>query len=141
MRLSLWDSHIEAAASLERAYRLAHIALPTAEDESLLFDDGDAAGTARRVAGLGVAEVVVKCGPDPCLLVGAQGIEAIPALPAADAVDTSGAGDRFNGAYLAARLGGHAPADAVRRAHAIAARVIRTRGAIVPMHILRAANA
>lgn len=140
VRLSLWKDTAEAAAALERAYRLAHIALPTAEDELLLFADGDAAGTARRLAGWGVSEVVVKRGPDPCLLVRDHGIAAIPAEPVTDAVDTSGAGDSFNGAYLAARLAGHTPADAVRRAHAVAARVIRTRGAIVDMDVLRAVD-
>lgn len=141
VRLALWPDRAEATTALERACRLAHIALPTAEDELLLFDDGDAVGTARRLASWGVREVVVKRGPDPCLLMTAQGVEAIPALPVADAIDTSGAGDGFNGAYLAARLAGHAPAGAVRRAHAVAARVIRTRGAILPMDLLRAADA
>ena len=141
VRLALWQDRADAAAALERAYRLAHIALPTADDELLLFGDGDAVGTARRLAGWGVREVVVKRGPDPCLLMTAQGVEAISALPVADAIDTSGAGDGFNGAYLAARLAGHAPAVAVRRAHAVAARVIRTRGAILPMDLLRAADA
>lgn len=140
VRLSLWQDAGVAAATLERAYRLAHIALPTAEDELLLFADGDATGTAKRLADWGVGEVVVKRGPDPCLLVGEHGIEAIPSIPVTDAVDTSGAGDSFNGAYLSARLAGRAPADAVRRAHAVAARVIRTRGAIVDMDVLRAAH-
>jgi 2-dehydro-3-deoxygluconokinase len=140
VRPALWPDRTEAAAALERAYRLAAIALPTAEDELLLFDDGDAAGTARRLADWSVREVVVKRGADPCLLLAGDDLESIAALAVTDPVDTSGAGDSFNGAYLAARLAGHAPSDAVTRAHAVAARVIRTRGAIVPMPILRAAH-
>lgn len=141
VRPSLWEDRGAATAALEQAYRLARIALPTADDELLLFDDGDAAGTARRLAGWGVEEVVVKCGADPCVLVTADGLDMIPSRPVTDPVDTSGAGDSFNGAYLAARLAGAVPADAVRRAHAVAARVIRTRGAIIPADLLRAADA
>jgi 2-dehydro-3-deoxygluconokinase len=46
-------------------------------------------------------------------------------------VDTTGAGDSFNGAYVAARLGGDGPEAAVKKAHANAARVIQAYGALV----------
>ncbi|TIU05053.1 MAG: hypothetical protein E5W44_26645, partial [Mesorhizobium sp.] len=48
-------------------------------------------------------------------------------------------GDSFNGGYLAARLAGHAPVDAVRRAHRVAAAVVQVRGALAPFEILRTA--
>ena len=54
-------------------------------------------------------------------------------------VDTTGAGDFFNGAYLAARLASVAPADAARKAHAVAAAVVQVRGALAPFETLRAA--
>ncbi|TIU94418.1 MAG: sugar kinase, partial [Mesorhizobium sp.] len=53
--------------------------------------------------------------------------------------DTTGAGDSFNGAYLAARLAGHAPTEAVLRAHRVAAAVVQVRGALAPFETLRAA--
>jgi 2-dehydro-3-deoxygluconokinase len=46
-------------------------------------------------------------------------------------VDTTGAGDSFNGTYLAARLTGESPEAAARRAHAVAGKVIRHYGALV----------
>ena len=47
-------------------------------------------------------------------------------------VDTSGAGDSFNGAYLAARLKGRTPSEAAREGLALAAKVVAQPGAIIP---------
>jgi len=47
-------------------------------------------------------------------------------------VDTSGAGDSFNGAYLAARLRGAEPPEAARAGLALAARVVGHAGAVIP---------
>ena len=46
-------------------------------------------------------------------------------------VDTSGGGDSFNGAYLAARLSGVEPADAAVAGLALAAQVVGQPGALV----------
>jgi 2-dehydro-3-deoxygluconokinase len=55
------------------------------------------------------------------------------ALPtqAVTVVDTSGAGDSFNGAYLAARLRGAAPLEAAKQGLALAAKVVAQPGAII----------
>jgi 2-dehydro-3-deoxygluconokinase len=47
-------------------------------------------------------------------------------------VDTSGAGDSFNGAYLAARLRGLSSPEAARAGLAMAATVVGHPGAIIP---------
>jgi 2-dehydro-3-deoxygluconokinase len=52
------------------------------------------------------------------------------------AIDTTGAGDGFNGGYLAARLAGDDPADAARRAHRVAAAVVQVPGALAPFATL-----
>ena len=57
--------------------------------------------------------MVVTIGPDGALLADGDALERIPA-PKVEAVDTTGAGDAFNGALAAALAGGAALADAVR---------------------------
>jgi 2-dehydro-3-deoxygluconokinase len=47
-------------------------------------------------------------------------------------VDTTAAGDSFNGAYLAALLTGAPEADCLAAGHATAAKVIGHPGAIIP---------
>lgn len=60
--------------------------------------------------------------------------EQLAALPtqAVKVVDTSGAGDSFNGAYLAARLKGKPPLEAAKAGLDMAAKVVAQPGAIIP---------
>ncbi len=63
----------------------------------------------------------------------------VAATHVANPVDTTGAGDSFNGGYLAARLLGHDPVEAARRAHRVAAAAVQVRGALAPVQVLREA--
>jgi len=137
-RPRLWENAETARAAIGEAMRLADIALPTFPDEKDLFGDASPAATATRLAALGVKEIVVKDGTGPALVVAEGREESIPAVTA-NAVDTTGAGDSFNGAYLSARLQGLAPAEAARRAHCVAARVVEFHGALAPMEEARTA--
>ncbi len=67
-------------------------------------------------------------GADGALLVEDGAVERIPA-PRVEAVDTTGAGDAFNGALAAELAGGATLADAVRAAVAVAAESVRRPGA------------
>jgi 2-dehydro-3-deoxygluconokinase len=131
-RPRLWQSRAEAQDAVSRVLGLAAVALPTFDDEAALFDDPDPEATARRLHDLGVEEVVVKCGGAACL-VSLQGQQAwVAAQTVARPVDTTAAGDSFNAAYLAARLGGQQPQAAAAAGHRLAARVIAHKGAIIP---------
>ncbi|PBB30128.1 sugar kinase [Mesorhizobium sp. M1A.F.Ca.IN.020.03.2.1] len=137
-RPRLWPSRETAEAAILEALAVADIALPTFPDEQMLFGDEAPETTARRLGGV-VGEVVVKNGEQPALIAVDGASETIEAVHVASPVDTTGAGDSFNGGYLAARLAGHAPVDAVRRAHRVAAAVVQVRGALAPFEILRTA--
>lgn len=137
-RPRLWPSRQAAQQSITEALDVVDIALPTFPDEQALFGDGSPGETAERLQAAGVAEIVVKDGENEALVV-AEGISTgVPAI-SVQPVDTTGAGDSFNGGYLAARLAGHNPLEAARRAHAVAAAVVQVRGALAPFEVLRAA--
>lgn len=132
-RPRLWASRTEAQEAVARALALASLALPTFDDEAALFGDSDPAATARRLHDLGVAEVAVKCGAEPCLVsLGGREQLPVPVAQRVQPVDTTAAGDSFNAAYLAARLTGAEPQAAAAAGHRLAARVIAVRGAIIP---------
>ena len=132
-RPALWPDPDAARQATEAAARIADIAVPTFEDEEALFGDVDPDAVATRFSGYGVPEIVVKDGPRPCL-VSALGIREWVAPPdPGHVVDTTGAGNSFGGAYVAARLMDQSPRDAARIGHAVAGRVIGVKGALVPI--------
>ncbi|WP_454684332.1 sugar kinase [Ancylobacter moscoviensis] len=133
-----WKGDVaRARAVYAQALKRASIALPTFDDEVMLWGDGSPAATAERLATFGVQEIVVKNGAEGALVVTGDASQFVPIPQPVEPVDTTAAGDSFNAAYLASRLGGEAPAVAAEAGHALAGRVIRHRGAILP----RQANA
>ncbi|CDX51740.1 ketodeoxygluconokinase [Mesorhizobium plurifarium] len=137
-RPRLWPSREMAQAAILKALAVTDIALPTFPDEQMLFGDQTPQATAERLGKL-TGEVVVKNGEQPALIALNGTSQIVDAVHVATPVDTTGAGDSFNGGYLAARLAGHAPADAARRAHKVAAAVVQVRGALAPFETMRAA--
>jgi 2-dehydro-3-deoxygluconokinase len=127
-----WPDRDVARATMTRALGLTDIALPTFPDEAALFGDVDPDATVARMAALGVPEIVVKNGPDPVRLRSSAGDESVACPPVAEIVDTTAAGDAFNAAYLAARIGGATARDAARAGARLAGAVIGHRGAVIP---------
>jgi 2-dehydro-3-deoxygluconokinase len=77
------------------------------------------------------AHAVIKRGEEGCEVWLDGGRTVVPAA-AAKVVDTTGAGDAWNGAYLAAVLRGEEPAAAAGIANRVAAAKLAHRGAIPP---------
>jgi 2-dehydro-3-deoxygluconokinase len=114
------------------ALKRVDIALPTYDDEAVLWGDPSPEATIERLQAFGVGEIVVKNGPNSALIAIAGKREAVPVPEVVVPVDTSAAGDGFNAGYLAARLAGRSALEAAEAAHKLAGQVIRHRGAIMP---------
>jgi 2-dehydro-3-deoxygluconokinase len=108
------------------------IALPTYDDEAVLWGDPSPEATVARLQAFGIGEIVVKNGPNSALIAASGGQEFIPVPEVVVPVDTTAAGDGFNAGYLAARLTGDTPAQAANAAHRLAGDVIRHPGALMP---------
>jgi 2-dehydro-3-deoxygluconokinase len=114
------------------ALKRVDIALPTYDDEAVLWGDPSPEATVARMQAFGIGEIVVKNGPNSALVCCDGQSEFIPVPEVIVPVDTTAAGDSFNAAYLGARLVGKKPATAAAAAHRLAGQVIRHRGAIMP---------
>ncbi len=131
LRLSLWP--------LERATETILASIPLCDHFLPSLDD------VRRVSGLddpreivawshrqGAKTVVLKLGPVGSLVSDGTGCVEI-AAHAVDAVDATGAGDCFDGSYLARLAAGADPASAARWASAAAALATTGYGAVDPL--------
>jgi 2-dehydro-3-deoxygluconokinase len=137
IRPVLWPDLATLRTWTTRGYATCDIAFPTYDDDAALFQDKSPEECALRIAASGAFEVVVKAGPEPALL-HANGRQArIPPPRIVQPLDTTAAGDSFNAGWLAARLGGACASRAVLEGHALAARVICHKGALMPMSEIR----
>jgi 2-dehydro-3-deoxygluconokinase len=132
-RPKLWNSPATMKVATVAGYRVATVALPTFDDDRQLFGDETPAASAERIASYGVAEVIVKNGDKPSLVSVHGHLTSVSPNSVEHIIDTTGAGDSFNAGYIAARSNRHAPTEAAKFAHLVAARVIGGRGALIDM--------
>jgi 2-dehydro-3-deoxygluconokinase len=114
------------------ALKRVDVALPTYDDEAVLWGDPSPEATIERMQAFGIGEIVVKNGPHSALVAANGRSDYVPVPEVVVPVDTTAAGDSFNAGYLAARLSGENPVSAVTAAHRLAAEKVRHRGAIMP---------
>ncbi|MBW8285176.1 MAG: sugar kinase, partial [Rhizobium sp.] len=140
IRPKLWEDTQTMRDCLTRAAATASIGLPSFDDEAAVFGDSDIEACATRWLRWGAGEVVVKNGGGPVAVSKSDGSISILTFDSVKPVDSTGAGDSFNGGYLAARLSGEAPDRAAARGHEVAAQVVCRPGALVPREQIRLSN-
>lgn len=131
-RPKLWKNTETAQRAYQRMYRMTDIALPTLEDEELLFGFNNAELLIESIKQYGVKEIVVKMGGEGCLVYCDDITNFVAARPT-NPIDTTAAGDSFNAGFLAARFHGSQVVDACHSGHQLASEVIQQRGAIIPV--------
>jgi 2-dehydro-3-deoxygluconokinase len=134
LRPALWRSLDAARAAIAPMIRLADVFRASGEDVALLTGAREPETQIGALRACGAHEIALTLGAAGCIVATQDGTAALPAL-AVEVKDTSGAGDAFTGAYLAARLSSAAPVDAAAVALKIASRVVTYSGAIAPREI------
>jgi 2-dehydro-3-deoxygluconokinase len=132
-RPSGWKGNLARTRTVfMEALKRVDIALPTFDDEAVLWGDPSPESTVARLQAFGVGEIVVKNGPSSALVAAPGALQFVPVPEILAPVDPTAAGDGFNAGYLAARLSGSEPDQAASAAHRLAADVLRHPGALLP---------
>jgi 2-dehydro-3-deoxygluconokinase len=135
VRLALWQSPQVAAQTIHAAMSACDIVLPSAEDLAWLFGAGEPMRQMDQLIEMGVSEVALTLGAAGCAIANGAARKRLTSPNVERVIDTSGAGDAFNGAYLANRLQGRSPDEAAQAAIQVASRVVTHAGAIVPASV------
>ena len=139
-RPRLWASLALAKQQISKALHYCDIALTSQEEQAILFDDCSVEQSIKRLLDFQVSEIVIKNAEHGITLYNntnpSYSFSADKQLTQATykvnkVVDTTSAGDAFNGAYLAARLDNKLMHEAAQLAARVAASVIQHPGAII----------
>lgn len=131
LRLSLWDLD-EAKPAIHRIAAQADIFLPGIDDARVLTGIDDPEQIVAFYRDLGAQVVALTLGEQGALVASGDGVISVPA-PKVEAKDASGAGDCFDGAFLARHLDGDSLRDAATYAVTAAALAVQGYGAIAPI--------
>tara|TARA_R110000868_G_scaffold325692_1_gene586545 strand:- start:137 stop:1060 length:924 start_codon:yes stop_codon:yes gene_type:complete len=131
-RPRLWNSPDDAKAEFAKAYAASDIMMPGVDDFKQLYAIETLDDILAFCQPFEITELVLKNGPESvyCQLNGQ--LTHVAVTPVTNVVDTTSAGDSFNGVYLGARLAGKDITSSVNLAAASAAIVIQHPGAIAP---------
>ncbi|GFD79437.1 ketodeoxygluconokinase [Tenacibaculum sp. KUL118] len=130
-----WLSFSEASKAFNQIMNLTDLALLSMEDEVSLYGEHSMEYCIDRWLKCGVSEVVIKNGASGILAANKDGRFEFDVPNVVEPVDTTAAGDSFNGAFLAAKARGESLEKCIRAGQFCAAQVIMYKGAIIPKSI------
>lgn len=138
IRPRLWDDADTMRRTITAGAAAAAIVMPSFEDEATYFGDASIGATIVRYRGLGIEKLVVKNGAEGITLSFGGNETFVASAVAEKVVDTTGAGDSFNGAFLARYIETGDHLAAAEFAARVAASVIGHHGALLPPAELQA---
>ena len=131
-RPKLWESTEMAQEMNAEMWTKTDIALPSVDDEMLIYGETSESDVLSRLKGHGLAHGALKRGP-----LGPKGLSGQGELhtfePITKVVDTTAAGDSFNAGFLSQIALGQDESQALRVGHTVASQVVQAKGAIVPV--------
>ncbi|MEM8662996.1 MAG: sugar kinase [Pseudomonadota bacterium] len=139
LRTLLWPVE-RARAIIHAAMAQCDIALPGLDDARQLCGLSDPAEIVAHYRGLGATTVALTLGDEGALIADGDALHRLPPRPA-HLVDASGAGDCFDGAFLARLTAGDDATAAARYAIAAASLSVEGFGAIAPIPKAQAVRA
>ncbi|MCE0492420.1 sugar kinase [Vibrio salinus] len=134
----LWESLEAARSTYNKMLNLSDIALMTFDDEQAIWGDISPVETLNRLQKSEVSKAVVKTGSEGCIYQNFntdQNYRLVPGIKVNRVVDTTSAGDSFNGAFLAFYLSGQNIQSCCKAANLLAGQVIQHKGAIIPKSV------
>ncbi|MBB1289263.1 sugar kinase [Pseudoalteromonas sp. SR43-6] len=140
-RARLWNSVEETKEQYHLAFTFADITLPGVEDLTTLYGVHSVEAVVEYLKPYQIEEIVVKNGPESVVTKEGDTLQSHTIIPVTNVVDTTSAGDAFNGVYLGARLSDKSISSAVQLAAKAAGTVIQQPGAIAPKDIFQLAMA
>lgn len=130
-RINNWMSTHNAIEVFTKMMSLTDIALLSFDDEKALYGTHSIEDCITRWVDSGTSEVVVKNGHHGCHFYKDKACTFYPLETVLTPVDTTAAGDSFNGAYIAAKLQGLNNEACIKAGQQCASTVIMHKGAII----------
>ncbi len=132
-RQKLYEYKNDALNQNKQALKNCDIYLPSMEDERSKQNTLKSKNLIKKAINFGVNEIVIKNGDKNIIYCSNGKIHKYKINSLKNVVDTTAAGDSFNGAYLASRLKQKSIENAIRIASKTAKKVIMSKGAIIDL--------
>ena len=133
IRPALWQNPGQMKRLMHLAAGASTICLPSCDDEQKAFGDASSPAVLARYSEAGTGTIILKDGSGDVLVRSGDSVSRYRTEHIANPVDTTGAGDSFNGAFLAEFVQTGNIASSVEAGQKCAARVIRHHGALVTL--------
>lgn len=134
-RPNLWSSPDETRTEYARAFETADLVMPGIEDLKALYGVEDFLSASKLLDSFHIEEQVIKDGPNGVYYKSSKQQFITPVTPVEQVVDTTAAGDSFNGSYLAFRSRGISPRESIAQAAKVSALVIQHKGALIDKNV------
>ncbi len=131
-RSVLWGTVAEAQSHYDAMFSTTDVAFPSVDDINDIYGKVSKSQALDSLHSRGILEIVLRDGANGTTVRShGEGDTSLEPDPV-DVVDTTAAGDAFNGAYLAARLLGSEITAALKDAQDLVYQVLSFKGAVVP---------